>query len=78
MEKQCGEIVFEVGKKPSYLRIEIEVMTKGTIVDMTFYVMKILEGMEVMVYESPGTKNMFIANESSKKLVESEQKEFHL
>jgi hypothetical protein len=46
-------------------------MTKGTVVDMTFYVIKLLEGLEVAVYESLGTKNTFIVNENSKKLVES-------
>jgi len=58
--------------------MEIEVMTKGTVVDITFYVIKLLEGLEVVVYESPGMKNTFIVNENSKKLVESERKEFHL
>jgi hypothetical protein len=77
LQKQFGEIVFEAEKRLSYLRMEIQVMTKGTVIDMTFYVPKLLEGLEVEVYESPGTKNTFIVDETSKRLIENEQKEFH-
>jgi len=56
--------VFVVGNKQSYLGMEIEVT-------------KLLEGMEVKQFESPGTKDTFVVDECSKKLAENDRKDFH-
>jgi hypothetical protein len=57
--------------------MEIEVTKQGTILDMSFFVKKLLEGMEVKQFESPGTKDTFVVDECSKKLAENDRKEFH-
>ncbi len=56
--------MFGVGNKQSYLGMEIEVT-------------KLLEGMEVKQFESPGTKDTFVVDECSKKLAENDRKDFH-
>jgi hypothetical protein len=75
--RRFGEIVFVVGNKQSYLGMEIEVTKQGTILDMLFFVKKLLEGMEVKQFESPGTKDTFEVDECSKKLAENDRKDFH-
>jgi hypothetical protein len=44
---------------------------------MQFYVKQILEGEDVEQFESPGTKGMFIVDDSSKALPETDRKWFH-
>jgi hypothetical protein len=75
--RRFGEIVFVVGNKQSYLGMEIEVTKQGTILDVSFFVKKLLEGMEVKQFESPGMKDTFVVDECSKKLAESDRKDFH-
>jgi hypothetical protein len=45
--------------------MEIEVTKQGTILDMSFFVKKLLEGMEVKQFKSPGTKDTFVVDECS-------------
>jgi hypothetical protein len=47
LRKRFGEVQYEVGEKLSYLGMQIEIKDKGKIVDMSFYVKKLLEGMKV-------------------------------
>jgi hypothetical protein len=44
--KRFGEVQYEVGEKLSYLGMQIEIKDKGTIVGMSLYVKKLLEGMK--------------------------------
>jgi hypothetical protein len=57
--------------------MEIEVTKQGTILVMSFFVKKLLEGMEVKQFESPGMKDTFVVDECSKKLAENERKDIH-
>jgi hypothetical protein len=42
--KRFGEVQFEVGSKLSYLGMQIDIRNEGTMIDMSFYVKKLLEG----------------------------------
>jgi hypothetical protein len=75
--RKFGEVQFEVGSKLSYLGMQIDVRDEGTIVDMSFYVKKLLEGMSVKGQSSPGNHNSFIVDEYVQRLEESERKYFH-
>jgi len=78
LQRQFGELVYEVGKKLSYLGMEIEVTQEGTRLDMTHFVKKLLEGVEEgRQYESPGTKDSFVVDETARKLNEADRKDFH-
>lgn len=50
LTKRFGEIVFEIGKKLSYLGMEIEVTSMRTMVDMSFYIKQLLDGEAVVTY----------------------------
>jgi len=75
--RKFGEVQFEVGSKLSYLGMQIDVRDEGTIVDMSFYVKKLLEGTLVKGQSSPGNHNSFIVDEYVQRLEESERKYFH-
>jgi len=78
LQRQFGELIYEVGKKLSYLGMEIAVTQEGMRLDMTHFVKKLLEGMEEgRQYESPGTKDSFAVDETAKKLDEADRKDFH-
>jgi hypothetical protein len=77
LEGRFGPIVFEVNNKLSYLGMHIDVKGEGTTVGMMFYIKQILEGREVMVKLSPGTKATFEVNKKAVPLLEVERKEFH-
>jgi uncharacterized protein YlbG (UPF0298 family) len=78
LQRRFGELVYEVGKKLSYLGMEIEVTQEGTKLDMTHFVKKLLEGVEEgRQYESPGTKDSFVVDETARKLNEADRKDFH-
>jgi hypothetical protein len=77
LEGKFGPIVFEVNNKLSYLGMHIDVKGEGTTVGMVFYIKQILEGREVMVKLSPGTKMTFEVNDKAVPLLEAERKEFH-
>jgi hypothetical protein len=78
LQQRFGELVYEVGKKLSYLGMEIEVTQEGTRLDMTHFVTKLLEGMEEgRQYESLGTKDLFAVDETAEKLDEADRKDFH-
>jgi hypothetical protein len=77
LEKLFGTIQFEEGDKLSYLGMDVTVKDVGTMIDMRFYVDQVLEGEEVEIFESPGTKNMFIVESNSKVLSEEVRKCFH-
>jgi hypothetical protein len=71
--RRFGEVQFEVGSKLSYLGMQID-----TMIDMSFYVKKLLEGRTVKGQSSPGNHNSFIVDERAQKLEESEKKIFSL
>jgi hypothetical protein len=58
--------------------MDVSIETSGTTIDMRFYVDQVLEGEEVEVFASPGTKNMFIVESNLKVLLEEVRKSFHL
>jgi hypothetical protein len=76
-DKRFGKVQFELGKKHSYLGMQICIAEEGIIVDMTFYAKKILECEDVQEMRSPATKLMFIVKENSRLLSEEDRKQFH-
>jgi ribosomal protein L7Ae-like RNA K-turn-binding protein len=76
-----GTVVFEINGKLSYLGMEIELSDKGTKIDMSFYVKQIIEDAEEKLvltkYESPGTKETFVAHEGAGVLSEKNRVYFH-
>jgi len=58
--------------------MDVSIETSGMTIDMQFYVDQVLEGEEVEVFASPGTKNMFIVESNLKVLLEEVRKSFHL
>jgi hypothetical protein len=77
LEKLFGTIQFEEGDKLSYLGMDVTIKDVETTIDMRFYVDQVLEGEEVEVFASPGTKNMFTVESNSKVLSEEVRKGFH-
>jgi len=77
LEELFGTIQFEEGNKLSYLGMDVAIKNSGTTIDMRFYVDQLLEGEEVEVFDSPGTKNMLIVESNSKALQEEVRKSFH-
>jgi len=74
--RNFGEVQFEVGSKLSYLGMQIDIKDEGTVVDMNFYVKKLLEAASVKGQSSPGNHNSFIVNEYAQGMEESENKIF--
>ncbi len=74
--REFGEVQFEVGTKLSYLGMQIDIKDKGTMVDMNFYVKKLLEEASVKGQSSPGNHNSFIVHEYAQGLEESEKSIF--
>jgi len=60
LEELFETIQFEEGDKLSYLGMDVMIKNSGTTINIRFYVDQVLEGEEVEVFASPGTKNMFI------------------
>ena len=54
--KRFGTVQFEVSGRLLYLGMQIEIKETGTVIDMTFYVKQLLEGVDVPVRASLGTK----------------------
>jgi len=77
LSKRFGTVQFEVTGRLSYLRMQIDILKQRTVIDMTFYVKQVLEGVDVPVRASPGTKLTFMVGESAKSLSEGDCKEFH-
>ena len=63
--KRFGTVQFEVGGRLSYLGMQLELKETGTVIDMTFYVKQLLEGVDVPVRMSPGTKFTFMIAENA-------------
>ncbi len=63
LEQRFRKILFEENSKLSYLGMHIDVRPEGTVVDMSFYMRQLLEGQEVVVRLSPGTKVSFTVDE---------------
>jgi hypothetical protein len=57
--------------------MDMAIKNSGTTIDMRLYVDQLLEGEDVEVFASPGTKNMFIVKSNSKALQEEVRKSFH-
>jgi hypothetical protein len=57
--------------------MQVEITGAGTTIDMRFYVKQMLEGTEVAVKLSPGTKSTFLIDDSAMELQEEECKVFH-
>ncbi len=72
--ERFGTVQFKVARKLSYLGMQIEIKEKGVVVDMSYYAMKILEGVEASAAGSPGTKAMFIVDDKAKLLEEEGRK----
>jgi hypothetical protein len=70
-------VQFEVSGRLSYLGMQIDISSEGTIIDMQFYTKKVLEGMDVPVRELLGMNTTFIVDEVAKELSEEERKVFH-
>jgi hypothetical protein len=77
LEKLFRTIQFKEGNKLSYLGMDVMIKDVGTTIDMRFYVDQVLEGEDVEIFASPGTKNMFIVESKSKVLSEKVRKGFH-
>jgi len=70
LRKRFGEVQFQIGKKLSFRGMQINIRDEGTIVDMSFYIKKLLEGMMVKGQASPGNHTSFIVDEESQLLEE--------
>jgi hypothetical protein len=70
-------VQFEVSGRLSYLGMQIEMKETGTVIDMTFYVKELLEGVDVLVRASLGTKFTFTIAENTMALAEVDRKVFH-
>jgi hypothetical protein len=57
--------------------MQIEIMDKGTMVDMCFYAQKILEDIIGMAKDLPGTKTLFIVDNAAALIGEEGCKQFH-
>jgi hypothetical protein len=81
MVAKFGTMLFEINGKLSYLGMKIEISDEGTKIEMSFYVKQIIEDAEEKLvlteYESPGTKETFVANESAGVLSEKNRVYFH-
>jgi hypothetical protein len=77
LEKRFGTVQFEILKKLSYLGMQLDIKEDGAIVDMTFYVEKLLEGLTLNMMSSPGNHNSFIVDDNAKLLNEEDRKFFH-
>ncbi len=77
LERSFGKILFEENSKLSYLGMQFDVRNEGTVVDMSTYVKQLLEGQEVIVKLSPGTKTTFTIDEKAVPLNEEVRKQFH-
>jgi hypothetical protein len=75
--KRFGTVQFEIGGRLSYLGMQLEMKETGTVIDITFYVKQLLEGVDVPVRASPGTKFTFIIAENAMVLAEVDRKVFH-
>ena len=78
LSKQFGTVQFEVSGRLLYLGMQIDISKQRAVINMTFYVKKVLEGVDVPVRASPGTKLTFMVDESAKVLSKGDRKEFHL
>jgi hypothetical protein len=76
-EKRFGTVQFEIPKKLSYLGMQLDIKEDGAIVDMTFYMKKLLEGLTLTMMYSPGNHNSFIVDDNAKLLNEEDRKFFH-
>jgi hypothetical protein len=76
-----GTVVFERNGELSYLGMEIEISDEGTKIDMSFYVRQIIGDAEersvLTEYESPGTKETFVAQEGAGILCKKSRIYFH-
>jgi hypothetical protein len=70
-------VQFKVSGRLSYLGMQIEMKETGTVIDMTFYVKELLEGVDVLVRASLGTKFTFMIAENTMALAEVDRKVFH-
>jgi hypothetical protein len=77
LEKRFGTVQCEISKKLSYLGMQLDIKDDGAIVDMTFYVEKLLEGLTLTMMSLPGNHNMFIVDDKAKLLNEEDRKFFH-
>ncbi len=77
LKQRFGKILFKENSKLSYLGMHIDVQPEGMVVDMSFYVRQLLEGQEVVVRLSPGTKASFTVDEKAAPLKEEARKQFH-
>ena len=75
--KCFGTVQFKVSGRLSYLGMQIDIMKNGTVIDMTFYVKQILEGVDIPVRALPGTKLTLMVAENAKVLNKVDRKEFH-
>jgi hypothetical protein len=68
LTKRFGTVQFEVNGRLLYLGMQIDILKHRTVIDMTFYVKQVLEGVDVPVRASPGTKLTFMVAENAKVL----------
>jgi hypothetical protein len=71
--RKFGEVQFEVGSKVSYFGMQIDIRDEGTMVDMNFYVKKLLEEASVKGQSLLANPNSFIVDEYAQGLEESER-----
>jgi hypothetical protein len=77
LERKFGTVQFEISRKLSYLGMQLNIKEDGAVVDMTFYVEKLLEGLTVKTMASPGNHNSFIVDDKAKLLNMEDRKFFH-
>jgi hypothetical protein len=58
--------------------MEVIVTDNGTYLDMSYFVKKLLQGIEVKEFALPGTKDSFVVDEMAQMLTENMRKVFHL
>lgn len=77
LKARFGEIAVNEGHEISFLGMQIMINEMKTMIDKTFFVQNLLKGKKVNMAKSPGTKNMFIVDESLPLLDEQKWQEFH-
>jgi hypothetical protein len=71
-------ITLKMGNSHSYLGMQIMLEKGAVIIDMTYYVEKLLEGFDnLRIRATPGGKQTFHINEEAALLPEAERKHFH-
>jgi len=77
LRKCFGEVQLKIGSKLLYLGMQVDIRDEGMVVDVNFYVKKLLEEVTAKGQSSPGNHNSFVVDDDAQMLEESEKQYFH-